>query len=93
MSPTLELWSKIYDAIPVPGAKQWINIKAQPSHPNFTDMVACTGEKWIITSGPDINATVDTNHAEAMTMLYASLNGGESAFQMLEKAIFEALSK
>lgn len=40
-----------------------------------------------------INASVDPNHAEAMTMLYASINGGESAFQMLEMAIYEDLSK
>jgi len=92
-SPTLELWSKIYNTLPVPAAKKWINIKAQPSHSNITDVVAWAGEKWIITSGPDINVTVDVNHAEAISMLYASLDGGESAFQMLEMAIFEDLSK
>jgi hypothetical protein len=64
-----------------------------PTSSNFTDFVAWMGEQWIISSGPDINASVDTNHAEAMIMLTDSLNNSRSAFQILTDDISRALEK
>ncbi|MGA8137801.1 MAG: alpha/beta hydrolase [Pseudomonas gingeri] len=92
-SNTLEFSSKIYSTTPAPIAKKWINIVAQPSSSNFTDFVAWMGEKWKITSGPDINTSVDTNHAEAITLLTAKLNNSNSAYQIITQSIYEVLSK
>ncbi|MDR3432239.1 MAG: hypothetical protein P4L95_10130 [Rouxiella aceris] len=92
-SPTLEFSSKIYSNTPAPIAKKWINVVAHPSSSNFTDFVAWMGEKWKITAGPDINTRVDTNHAEAITLLTAKLNNGDSAYKIITQSIYEVLSK
>lgn len=92
-STVLELSSKIYHATPAPSAKRWINVVAKPSSSNFTDFVAWAGEKWVITSGPDINASVDTNHAEAVTLMTSRLGGASSAYQLLLQDIVGELTK
>lgn len=92
-SGTLETWSKIYNTKPIPVAQRWINIRAKPSSSNVSDLVAWAGEKWTITSGPEINAVVDINHADAILMLKEKIDPSGTAYQILERSIREDLSR
>ncbi|WP_085578096.1 MULTISPECIES: alpha/beta hydrolase [unclassified Pseudomonas] len=80
--------SKIYRQIPKPKAEYWINIRAKKiKDRNFSDRVADFGEQWEVTSGPDVNGTVDVNHAFANEMFGKQLEGGKSARQILAESI------
>lgn len=90
----LERSSKIYDDEPSPKAKQWINVYARPSSRNFTDVVAWAGSKWEITSGPQVNISIDTNHAEAPQLMFRRPeSGAASAYELLTKDIIEEFSR
>lgn len=89
----LEVTSSIYIATPKPKATRWINVYARPSSRNFTDVVAWAGSKWEIESGPEINTSIDTNHAEAPTLMNTPLSEGKSAYQLLVDDVLQEFSK
>ncbi|MGY4819141.1 alpha/beta hydrolase [Pseudomonas chlororaphis subsp. piscium] len=68
----------IYASAPTPVAEQWINVRAAPSVPDSSDGVANFGEKWLMTSGPDLNVDMDVNHANAAAMFINPIAGQQS---------------
>lgn len=83
------LGSDIYRATPEPVAEQWINVKATPSKPDQSDGVADFGRKWSIASGPAINAHVDVNHYNALSMFTQPIAGMKSASDMVYESIMK----
>lgn len=81
--------SDIYFTTPKPAADYWINILASPKSTDDSDTVASIGERWIMTSGPDINEAIDANHYKARTMFGTKLQGGKSACDI----VYERLTK
>lgn len=81
------LGSDIYGDQPTPVADFWINIKAMPSKPDQSDSVADFGEKWEVLCGPDVNVTMDTNHANAPAMFTRPVAEGKSASDLMFEAI------
>ncbi|WLG83468.1 alpha/beta hydrolase [Pseudomonas cucumis] len=75
--------SDIYFTTPKPSAEYWVNILASPKTPDISDDVADTGERWIMTSGPNINVPVDTNHRSAGVMFRAKIQGDQSACDLV----------
>jgi hypothetical protein len=71
--------SQIYLTKPTPKAKFWINIKTTPTNTDSSDDVAQFGEQWKVTSGPDINATVNIHHYNAVGIFTAIIANGKSA--------------
>lgn len=70
---------RIKDTTPDPRADMWITVLADPKDPDQSDAVANCGERWIIKSGPDINATMDINHASARGMFHNPIQNNLSA--------------
>ncbi|MGY4659962.1 hypothetical protein ACVWZ9_000756 [Pseudomonas chlororaphis] len=87
------LGSDIYGSVPTPVAEQWINIKATPSNPDRSDGVANFGEKWLISSGPDLNVSMNTNHANALGMFTGAIAGRKSACDLIFESITKEFSK
>jgi len=89
----LGVWliSDIYATTPKPGAEYWINILAAPAKPNQSDDVAEMGERWVMSSGPDINKAVDTNHEDAGVMFKARILGEQSACDLIAEKMIKYL--
>lgn len=83
------LGSDIYKGKPEPKAEFWINILANPKNRDASDNVANFGSQWKITSGPQANYEVDTNHARAAAMFTAPLINGISAAEHIYRSIKE----
>jgi len=81
--------SDIYNEVPTPIANYWINILANPKADNFSDFIADFGEQWNIKSGPQINSTVDVNHADAGIMFRLPISEKKSALDLVHKKILE----
>lgn len=80
--------SKIYKQVPKPKADFWVNVRAaKVNDRNFSDFIADMGEQWEVTSGPNVNGTVDVNHAFANVMFTKPLAGGKSARQLMAESI------
>ncbi len=79
--------SDIYRTKPEPSADMWINVLADPKDPDQSDSVANFGERWIIKSGPDINAIMDINHASARGMFHNRIQNDLSAADHMFNAI------
>lgn len=86
------LGSDIYRERPEPVAADWINIKATPTQRDPSDGVADFGEKWLISCGPSLNANVDANHADALGLFTARIDGNKSASDLLLESIMEEFS-
>jgi len=87
------LGSDIYGSAPTPIAEQWINVKATPSRPDSSDSVADFGEKWVITSGPNLNVNMDTNHANAAGMFTKPIARQQSACDLMFEDIAKGFAK
>lgn len=81
------LGSDIYFSEPEPKAKNWINIRAAPSSPDASDDVADFGERWIVTSGPNVNETIDEHHRFADKIFLKKLSDKKSAFDHVKESI------
>ncbi|WP_439821943.1 alpha/beta hydrolase [Pseudomonas sp. HLG18] len=86
------LGSDIYRERPEPVSADWINIKAAPSQRDPSDGVADFGEKWLVSCGPSLNVSVDTNHANALWLFNAPIAGTKSASDLLYDSIMEEFS-
>ncbi|WP_248804274.1 alpha/beta hydrolase [Pseudomonas sp. MWU13-2100] len=80
------LGSNIDYSEPTPVADMWINIRANPIKSDASDHVANFGERWIVSQGPAINATVDIHHALASHMMVAPIQGAKCALDFLYDA-------
>ncbi|WP_085633796.1 alpha/beta hydrolase [Pseudomonas sp. R16(2017)] len=80
------LGSDIYYSEPTPVADMWINIRANPIKSDASDHVANFGERWVVSQGPTINATVNINHAFASHMMVAPIQGAKCALDFLYDA-------
>lgn len=87
------LGSNIYMNKPEPKSEYWINIRAKPKNRNSSDGVADFGEQWEVTSGPQANYVIDTNHANAETMFTTPLLNGVSAAKHLYLSIKQHTGK
>jgi hypothetical protein len=83
----VSLGSDIYWNKPEPVADFWINITASPRQPNSSDQVANFGERWLVKDGPNINTTVNINHADAGSMFTTRINGSGSALDQMRTSI------
>lgn len=81
------LGSDIYFSKPEPVSGYWINVRAKPKRPNGSDSIANFGEQWEISSGPDVNANMDVNHASALGMFVNAVRDGASASDILFESI------
>lgn len=81
------LGSDIYFSKPEPVSGYWINIRAVPKRPDSSDSVANFGEQWQVVTGPDINARMDINHADALAMFRSSVRDGASAADILFESV------
>lgn len=85
------MMSDIYFTTPKPVADYWINILAAPKVTDSSDTVASMGERWVMTSGPDINEAVDANHRQAGVMFGSILQGGKSACDIVYERLTQYL--
>ncbi|WP_122412559.1 alpha/beta hydrolase [Pseudomonas viridiflava] len=85
------LGSDIYYSEPTPVAEMWINIRAHPDKPDASDHVANFGERWSVGQGPNINATVNLNHAFAGHMMVALIEENKCALDFLFDAYVKSL--
>ncbi|EMG0736311.1 hypothetical protein V3F60_004065 [Salmonella enterica] len=83
----VSIGSDIYNSEPKPVSDEWINILCSPTHPNSSDGVAEFGERWIVSSGPSLNESVDVNHAYADNIFTAKLSDGKSAYEHVTASI------
>ncbi|MGE8361283.1 alpha/beta hydrolase [Pseudomonas sp.] len=81
------LGSDIYFSKPEPVSGFWINIRAASTNPNASDAIAKFGEQWQVVSGPDINARVDINHEDALSMFKSPVRDGVSAADILFESV------
>jgi pimeloyl-ACP methyl ester carboxylesterase len=81
------LGSDIYYSKPEPKSGFWINVRANPRVPDSSDSVAEFGERWSISSGPDVNHVMDINHYNARDMFCKPMAEGLSA----EDYMFESV--
>lgn len=84
--------SDIYRERPEPIAEDWINVRAMPTQRDPSDGVADFGEKWLISCGPSLNASVDTNHADAKGLFVAPISGAKSASDLLFESVMREFS-
>ena len=90
----VELASDIpFDPQAEPKAKVWINVRAVPSRPDRTDMIAMLGERWIVESGPNANVEVDLNHADAEGLFLAKLANGMAVVDVVDASIKACTSR
>ncbi|NNB44567.1 alpha/beta hydrolase [Pseudomonas chlororaphis] len=87
------LGSDIAGSAPTPVAEKWINIRATPSKPDDSDKVADFGERWVMSSGPDLNVNMDINHANAFGMFMRPIVGSQSACDIIFESITNKLAK
>jgi pimeloyl-ACP methyl ester carboxylesterase len=83
----VSLGSDIYFSTPKPVAKFWVNLRANPKVPDQSDKVASFGERWTVTSGPDLNYVADINHYDAKKMFLAPLKDKKSAADLMLDSI------
>ncbi|MCC6076704.1 alpha/beta hydrolase [Pseudomonas sp. GCM10022188] len=76
---------------PAPRCDVWINVRAEPGRSNASDLVARLGRKWQVAGAPDIDEALDTNHANAWTLLSDPLHDGRSAADHLLESIARQL--
>lgn len=81
------LGSDIYFSKPEPVSEYWINVRAVAKRPDSSDAVASFGEQWQIVSGPDVNARMDVNHADALSMFRGPIRDEMSASDILFESI------
>lgn len=81
------LGSDIYYSKPQPKSGFWINVRANPRAPDSSDSVAEFGERWSVSSGPDVNHVMDINHYNARDMFCNPMAEGLSA----EDYMFESV--
>jgi len=81
------LGSNIHMKKPIPKSKYWINILAKPTEGDGSDVIADFGERWSVTSGPNLNYIADVNHYDAKKMFVAPLKNGKSAADILYDSI------
>lgn len=86
------LGSDIHRERPEPITNDWINIKAAPTQRDPSDGVADFGEKWLVSCGPSVNVSVDTNHANAFGLFNAPIAGRKSASDFLFESIMKEFS-
>lgn len=83
----VSIGSDIYNSEPKPVADEWINILCAPAHPDPSDDVAEFGERWIVSSGPKLNESVNVNHRWADDIFKAKLSDGKSAYDHVIESI------
>lgn len=83
--------SNIHREKPKPKSKFWINVLAEPTAPDSSDTVAEFGERWIISSGPNINHTANMNHYNARGLFLCPLSGGRTAADIMHESIRSAV--
>lgn len=83
----VSIGSDIYNSEPNPIADKWINISCSPSNPDSSDSVAEFGERWIVSSGPTLNESVNINHAYADEIFTAKLSDRKSAYEHVKESI------
>lgn len=81
------LGSDIYFSKPEPVSGYWINVRAAPKRPDSSDAVANFGKQWEVSNGPDINAYMDINHADALNMFRSAIRDGVSASDILFESV------
>lgn len=79
--------SNIHREKPIPEAKFWINIRANPSNPDASDFIADIGERWNVKSGPTLNYIANINHYNAKKLFTVPLRERKSAAEILYDAI------
>lgn len=85
------MFSDIYFTTPKPVADYWINILASPKEKDDSDTVASLGERWIMTSGPNINEAVSANHRQAGMLFASKLQSGKSACDIVYERVTQYL--
>lgn len=76
-----------------PKAEKWINVRAESDKFfDMSDVIANLGGQWNITSGPTINGTVNTTHANTVAIFTTKLSTGLSALDYVIKDLQENLS-
>ena len=85
--------SDIYRSTPDPRADMWINVFADPKDSDQSDGVANFGERWLIKSGPNINATMDINHYSARKMFHNKIHNEKSAADYMFDSIDEYINR
>lgn len=85
--------SDIYGSTPNPQADMWINVLADPKDSDQSDGVANFGERWVIKSGPDVNATMDINHYSAYGLFQNPIQNGLSAADYMFNSIDEYINR
>lgn len=83
----VSLGSDIHGSKPKPVAKFWINLRARPKKPDQSDSVAEFGERWTVTTGPNLNYIADVNHYDAKKLFLAPLKDKKSAGDYLLESI------
>lgn len=83
----VRLGSRIAYRRPVPRSHFWINVRAEPGRSNASDLVARLGCKWHVAGEPDIDAALDTNHANAWALFCKPLPDGRSAADHMFESI------
>lgn len=83
----VRLCSRLRFAVPRPRPRLWINVRATPSRPDASDLVAWLGRKWALGTQPDIDAALDLNHANARALFLTPLPTGHAAADYVLDAI------
>ncbi len=83
--------SRIYFSDPTPKADYWINIKAEPTERDSSDIVADLGERWVLDKEPNINEVFDIHHYDAEEMMTQQLSSGSSAMLYLLEEVHALL--
>lgn len=77
----------------MPKAEKWINIRAESDKFfDMSDIIANLGGQWDIESGPMINETVNTTHANTIAIFKTPLSTGFSALDYVIQDLQENLS-
>jgi hypothetical protein len=87
--PGVYLISDIYFTKPTPKHKFWINVRAESKlkDTDFSDIVANAGEQWSVSSGPNINVTVEINHLHAKKIFRHPIKDGKSSASFMLDSI------
>ncbi len=79
--------SDIYTKKPEVSAKYWLNIRAAPKNENGSDFIAEFGERWTVKEGPNLNVSLDVNHADAGIMFNRKVSGEKTAADLVADAV------
>ncbi|WP_262404470.1 alpha/beta hydrolase family protein [Aggregatibacter actinomycetemcomitans] len=76
----------------MPKAEKWINIRAESDKFfDMSDIIANVGGQWDIESGPMVNETVNTTHANTIAIFNTPLSTGLSALDYVIQDLQENL--